>query len=313
MNKKEKGFIPVMLTPFKENGAIDFDGLTILTEYYLEAGAAGLFANCLSSEMFELTADERLALVDHVVRVANGRVPVVATGSFGGPLVDQAEFVKKIHDKGVEAVILISGLLAAEEDSDEVFSDQVFKLIDLTEKIPLGFYECPVPYKRVLSPKQLGDFVQTGRVIYHKDTSLDIISVKEKNERCNINEKFGLYDAYMAHAVESLKAGSAGLSCIQGNYFPELVVWLCKNYNQNGMEQEVQRVQQFFIDEMDVMHDVYPIVAKYYLQQQGLPISLFTRRDDIGDLNLMVKTNINALAARFYKLKEELSINVLAK
>ena len=72
-----QGFIPVMLTPFLENGNIDFDGLTKLTEFYLEAGAAGLFANCLSSEMYELSEDERLAITKHVVDAANGRVPYV--------------------------------------------------------------------------------------------------------------------------------------------------------------------------------------------------------------------------------------------
>ena len=58
-----KGFVPVMLTPFKENRAIDFDGLTRLTEWYLQAGAKGLFANCQSSEMYELSDDEKLLIV----------------------------------------------------------------------------------------------------------------------------------------------------------------------------------------------------------------------------------------------------------
>ncbi|RZM06567.1 MAG: dihydrodipicolinate synthase family protein, partial [Pedobacter sp.] len=117
MNKAKKGFIPVMLTPFKDNGAIDFDGLTKLTALYIEAGAAGLFANCLSSEMFELSEDERFSVVEHVVKAANGAVPVVATGTFGGPIAQQADFVKKIYSAGVDAVIGITGLLAEEKDS----------------------------------------------------------------------------------------------------------------------------------------------------------------------------------------------------
>ena len=83
-----------MLTPFKANGEVDYDGLTQLTEYYMNAGAQGLFANCLSSEMYELTEDERLQVVKHVVKVANGLVPVVATGTFQGSLNKQAEFIK---------------------------------------------------------------------------------------------------------------------------------------------------------------------------------------------------------------------------
>jgi len=311
MIKKEKGFIPVMLTPFKDNGAIDFDGLTALTEYYMESGAAGLFANCLSSEMFELSPAERLDLVGHVLSVTKGKIPVVATGTFGGAIEGQAEFVKKIYDKGVDAVIVISGLLSEESDSNEFFDEQVFRLLDLTEKIPLGFYECPVPYKRVLSADQLGRYVDTGRIIYHKDTCLDLESVKAKNIAGSANPNFGLYDAYMAHAVDSLKSGSAGLSCIQGNFFPELISWLCRNYETAGLEAEVAKVQQFFINEMDVMHSVYPIIAKYYLKKQGLNISTFTRRDDVGVFTEEVKGQIDALGDRYALLKEQVSINEL--
>ncbi|RYY08627.1 MAG: dihydrodipicolinate synthase family protein, partial [Chitinophagaceae bacterium] len=81
MNRKEKAFIPVMLTPFKDNGAVDYDALTELTEFYLNAGVGGLFANCQSSEMFALTEQERLGITKHVVQVVNGAVPVVAAGS----------------------------------------------------------------------------------------------------------------------------------------------------------------------------------------------------------------------------------------
>jgi 4-hydroxy-tetrahydrodipicolinate synthase len=306
--KREKGFIPVMLTPFKENGEIDYNSLTELTEFYLASGASGLFANCLSSEMFELTPDEMLQLIGHVVKVANGKAPVVATGTFKGSLRNQADFIKNIADKGVNAVIITTCLMAEETATETQFNDNVFNLLQLTENIPLGFYECPVPFKRVLTPEQLELFVATGRVIYHKDTSLDIESVAAKNKACAISEKFGLYDAYMAHAVESLKVGSAGLSCIQGNFFPELVVWLCDNYNTPKVEKHVSRAQQFFIDEMNIMHQNYPVIAKYYLQSQGLNISTFTRRADGGVLTQDVIKAVDALGSRYQLLKDELEI-----
>lgn len=308
MNRDKKGFIPVMLTPFKDNGDIDFDGLTKLTELYIEAGAAGLFANCLSSEMFELSEMERFMVVRHVVKVANGAVPVVATGTFGGPIQDQADFVKKIYSAGIDAVIGITGLLAEEKDSDEIFNNNVAELLSLTDNIPMGFYECPVPYKRLISPEQLGNLVEAGRVTYHKDTCLDIDQVKAKIAATNGHE-FGLYDAYMAHAVDSLKAGSAGLSCIQGNFYPELIVWLCDNFDNESRQDEVAKVQKFFIDNMDPMHNVYPTIAKYCLQERGFNISTFTRRQDIGVFNSKIKSDIDALTNRYNVLKDELEIS----
>ncbi len=299
-----------MLTPFSANGEIDYKALTELTEVYLNAGASGLFANCLSSEMFELSDDERLKVISHVISVTKGAVPVVATGTFGGAIQKQAEFVKRVNDLGTEAVIMIASLLAKEQETDEVFNQRVFELFDHTAGVPLGFYECPVPYKRTLDAGQLQQFVETGRVIYHKDTCLDLGKIKEKLAVTDKFERFGLYDAYMAHAVDSLKAGSAGLSCIQGNYFPELIVWLCNNYNNDQMEQEVRKVQQFLVDNMDVMHNVYPIVSKYFLQKRGLNISTFTRRD-VGIFTNTIVKEIESLYKNYEVLRSDLSIQLL--
>ena len=307
MIQSKKGFIPVMLTPFKNNGDIDYDILTQLTEIYLRAGAAGLFANCLSSEMFELEDDEKLQAIKHVIKVADGKVPVVATGTFGGPIAKQADFVKKVHDTGADAVIAITGLLADESESDQVFNERVFDLFNKTDNIPLGFYECPVPYKRLISPEQLNDFVATGRVIYHKDTCLDINLIKAKLKAGEKNPEFGLYDAYMVHAVESLKAGSKGLSCIQGNFFPELIVWLCDHYNDEARKDEVDAVQQFLIDNMDVMHNVYPIVAKYWLNKRGLKISTITRRN-VGVFYPSVRKQIETLYSKYSQLQSDIGI-----
>ncbi|MBC6109221.1 dihydrodipicolinate synthase family protein [Pedobacter fastidiosus] len=308
MENSQKGFIPVMLTPFLSNGNIDYPALTQLTEIYLQAGSSGLFANCLSSEMFELTDKERIQAIKHVIKVVDGAVPVVATGTFGGAISKQADFVKEVSDQGVEAVIAITSLLADENESDDVFNDRVFDLLKQTHEIPIGFYECPVPYKRVLKPQQLADFVSTGRVIYHKDTSLDLAQIKQKLKLTE-GYAFGLYDAYIVHAVESLKAGSSGLSCIQGNYFPELIVWLCDHYNDETLREEVQSVQQFLIDNMDVMHNVYPIVSKYFLQKRGLNISTFTRRA-VGNFTPNVIKEVEKLFEDYSVLRSDLNIQV---
>lgn len=276
MKSTRKGFIPVMLTPFRDTGEVDYDGLSRLTEFYLRSGAAGLFANCLSSEMYDLTPEERLAVTRHVVRAVDGKVPVVATGNFGNTLQEKADFVHAIHDTGVAAVIWVTGLLAAEDDPDDVFMSNAFALLDLTPDVPIGFYECPLPYKRILKAGQLKTFLETNRVKYHKDTCLDIDHVREKIAVAK-GYDFGLYDAYAAHAVESLRAGSDGLSCIQGNFFPEIIVWLCEHYDDQGLADEVSVVQQFLIENMDVMHAVYPPVAKYFLQKRGLRISTHCR------------------------------------
>src|SRR3954464_14661897 len=120
MRSNLKKFVPVMITPFNLKAKIDFDVVSRLIDFYLAAGVKGFFANCLSSEMFSISEDERLELTKHIVDYVNGRVPVVATGSFGLTIEDKAEFTKRIYNTGVDAVILITGHYANVDDSEEV-------------------------------------------------------------------------------------------------------------------------------------------------------------------------------------------------
>lgn len=298
-----------MLMPFQDGNAIDYNILEELIEFYLEAGAGGLFANCLSSEMYHLSKEEMLASVSFIVQKVSGRVPVVATGTFPDTLENQAAFVKEIYTTGIDSVIVITGLLAGETESEAVFEARVSQLLALTGDIPLGFYECPVPYKRILRPDFLGELVRTGRIKYHKDTSLSIESVRAKIAASQNSADFALYDAYMVHAVDSMKAGSAGLSCIQGNYFPELIIWLCDHYNDDS--EEVDKVQQFFAQNMGVMHNTYPASAKYILGKRRLGISQICRNGS-EVRNKSDYDDLDTLLHQFNELAQEINLNMIA-
>src|SRR6266699_3930191 len=116
MYTSDKKFVPVMITPFNLKAKVDLDAVSRLIDFYLAAGVKGFFANCLSSEMYSISEDERLELTRHIAKYVKGRVPIVATGSFGLSLYDKAEFTKKIYNTGIDAVILITGHYANIDD-----------------------------------------------------------------------------------------------------------------------------------------------------------------------------------------------------
>ena len=269
MNALPRGFIPVMLTPFNDDLSVDYSTLRSLCDYYIEQGAVGLFANCLSSEMYEMSDEERLAVIKTVVDQTAGRVSVVATGTFGGNIEEMASFTNQVYSLGVDAVIILNNQFVTAEESDEVFLARMKRWLELTPGVPFGIYECPVPYKRLVSIPVLTELLACGRLCYHKDTSLNIEQVKAKIQ-AGAGSHFGVYDAYMVHAKDSLEAGSMGLSCIQGNYFPDLLADFCLRPSEN--------FQAFLTENMELMHSAYPTSAKYVLQKQGFPISLATRR-----------------------------------
>lgn len=272
----QKKFVPVMITPFNLKARIDLDMVEHLIDFYLEAGVKGFFANCLSSEMYSISEDERLELTRHVVDYVNGRVPVVATGSFGLTIADKAQFTRNIHETGVDAVIMITGHFANVDEPDQVLVDRFNQLCDLTGDIPLGLYECPAPYKRVLSAELLEKLLSSHRLIYHKDTSCEVESVRQK--LAIIKEpKFEFYDAHTPNAVESLRMGAAGMSSISGNFYPEILVWLCNNANDPSKAEDVAWIQEELRRVDPLIHIAYPLSAKYFLQQRGIPVRTISR------------------------------------
>lgn len=80
MNNSDKIFIPVMLTTYHQDGTIDYDGMSRLMDFYLAAGAKGFFANCLSSEMYLLTDEEKLKLTKYQLIHSNPRYGTNAAG-----------------------------------------------------------------------------------------------------------------------------------------------------------------------------------------------------------------------------------------
>jgi len=268
----------VMLTPFKQDGAIDWPGVDALTDWYIDAGVAGLFSVCLSSEMYHLTEDERLTLAKHVVDRSAGRVPVVASGTFGGSTEGQADFVKCMYDAGVDGVVVLACQLVGADDSEDAWRKQAEQLLSLTGEIPLGLYECPSPYHRVLSSNLIGWCASTGRFLFTKDTSCRMDWIAPKAEAVR-DSSLRFFNANTPTLLASLKVGGDGYCGTAANFYPELFVWLCDNFR--NAPELAEKVQQFLSVANPLAAHKYKTSAKLFLSMLGLPIEPVCRDSEV--------------------------------
>src|SRR5215218_3870895 len=86
------GCIPILVTPFADDGSLDFESLEREIEWVLAEGASGVACVAIASEGYKLTESERDAVIATTVRGVDGRVPVVASADGPGeePAIDRA-------------------------------------------------------------------------------------------------------------------------------------------------------------------------------------------------------------------------------
>ena len=262
-NRFPGGSWPVMLTPFTDSNEVDYEALKELVDWYIENGVSGLFAVCQSSEMFYLSLEERIKYAKKTVEFAAGRVPVIASGHVSKKMEDQIEELNAIAETGVDAVILITNRLAKEDENDSVWIENCKKILDnMDAKIPLGFYECPYPYKRLLSPETISWCASTGRFYFLKDTCCDINQIKEKLNVIK-GSNLRLYNANTTTLLESMKEGAAGFCGVMDNFHPQLYTWLCDNYK----DEKAVEVSDFLTVASLIERQHYPVNAKYHLSE----------------------------------------------
>jgi 4-hydroxy-tetrahydrodipicolinate synthase len=101
-----RGCIPILVTPFTEDGSLDLESLEREIDWVLAEGASGVACVAIASEGYKLTEAERDAVIATTVRRVAGRAPVVASADGPGeePAVDRA---RRAAALGVDALMVL--------------------------------------------------------------------------------------------------------------------------------------------------------------------------------------------------------------
>ncbi|MCB0730733.1 MAG: dihydrodipicolinate synthase family protein [Ignavibacteriae bacterium] len=265
-----KGIWPVLITPYNDDLSIDFSGYEKLLEWYISQNVHGIYANCQSSEMYELTEEERLKLISEAVRASHGKIPVVGTGNFGKDIDEHLTFIKKVSDAGAEVVMLT---VPEFHNTDEELEKYYLTLAEKTN-VKLGIYECPFPRRYYLGLDLIKKLAETGRFYAYKETSCEIEKIRSITSITN-STSFAHLQANVPYLLESLKTGTPGSMNIAANWLPDLEV---KIYNlaQEG-NLKADELNQILCGMELAQRSVHPMGVKYLISKRGVPIKPLTR------------------------------------
>lgn len=275
------GTYPTMITPYHDDNTVDYEAVKNITNWYIDNGCTGIFAVCQSSEMIYLSLDEKVKIAKTVVETvkASGKnVSVVASGHNSDDMNAQIEEMTAIANTGVDAIVWVSNRLDLHNDGDDVWiKNAEYLLSKLPEDIAIGIYECPYPYKRLLTPKILDWCISTGRFAFIKDTCCDPDMLEARLEQLK-GTSIKLFNANSQTFLYTLRHGAAGFSGIMGNFHPDLYAWVCDNYEKEP--EKAERVQGFLTLTAFLEVLAYPQTAKYHMNKAGVPMSLWSRSCD---------------------------------
>jgi 4-hydroxy-tetrahydrodipicolinate synthase len=263
-----EGIVPVMLTPMEVEGGLDFVGLERLTDWYLDNNAGTLFAVCQSSEMQHLTLDERVRLSRHVIAQAQGRVPVVVSGHIAASLDDQIDELRAMAATEPDALILVTNRLDPSNSGTDAFRHNLDRVLTaLPDDLPLGLYECPAPFRRLLSDEELALCRDTGRFVALKDVSCDLETVARRVQLTE-GSPLNIINANAAIALSAMRAGSKGFAGVLTNFHCDLYAWM---YQNNTVDSDLMRELAVFLAiAANIEAFGYPRNAKRFHMRQGL-------------------------------------------
>lgn len=213
--------LTAMVTPFNENGNIDFEQTTILIEYLLENGTEGLVVAGTTGESPTLSTEEKVNLFKHVVKVVNHRVPVLA-GTGSNNTASSIALTKEAEATGVDAIMLVTPYY--NKPSQRGLYEH-FSAIASETTLPVMLYNIPSRSVVKMSAETIINLSRIENIVSVKEASGDLEQVAAIIE--NTSKDFSVYSGDDGLTLPMLAIGSVGVvsvaSHIIGNEMKEMV------------------------------------------------------------------------------------------
>ncbi|WFB55754.1 dihydrodipicolinate synthase family protein [Paenibacillus sp. BR1-192] len=273
-NKKFEGVFALLLTPFHEDGSIDWPAYERYVEWQLSFEPQGLFAVCGSSEMKWLSLTERLELMKRTVKLA-GKTPVVATGNLEVPAMQEEE-LKQALGTGIHGVVLVPPPGMGKNQSK--LAEHFGRLADIADR-PVVLYEWPLVEPYEINPAVYAGLTEQGNVIGIKDTTCTLEGITAKIQAAPDSI---VYQANTPFMLEAIRQGAKGMMAVVSAAGGRTVADFWKAASHGSSNAERLHREIVYLDAL--LRFGYPSSAKMLAALQGIPMGLSVRSGGFASL-----------------------------
>lgn len=259
--QKFAGVYALMLTPYNDDLTINYEAYKEYTEFQAATGVGHLFAVCGTSEMANLTLDEREKLAALTVKYAGG-TPVFATANLEPSWFAQVEEVKRMSQTGLDGLIFVTKGMHDDPERQYTYLSELATYTDL----PLFLYEFPGIQPHKMEADVYKRLVDTGRFVGIKDTTCTMAAIREK---IAVQGDSNVLQANIPLLFEAWKAGARGVMATPTSCGAQLFQKMWDEFTAGDMDAAEKTFQHIILLD-NAIDSGFNRSAKYLVQLQGV-------------------------------------------
>ena len=240
---KLEGAFTALITPFRNNGAVDEEGLRRNVDFQIEKGIDGVVPCGTTGESATLSHEEHKRVIEIVVDQVNGRVPVIA-GTGSNSTAEAIDLTKHAFDVGADYCLLVCpyynkptqrGLLAH------------FRTLASEVDGGLVLYNIPSRTGRNMEPQTVIELAELDNIVGIKEASGSMEQImriiREAGDKITVLSG----DDMMTFPI--LAVGGKGVISVASNIVPDLIHQMVFSFLEGRIEESRQihyRLMDFF-------------------------------------------------------------------
>jgi 4-hydroxy-tetrahydrodipicolinate synthase len=247
LDTSARGVFPVAVTPFREDGALDFDSADSMVDFYLGCGATGLTVLGIMGEAPKLTAGESVAFAKHVCARVDGRVPVVVGVTSAG-FASMKDLAAQAMDGGAAGVMVAPPATARTDGAILQFFQQTAEALG---RVPFVLQDYPQANGVQIPPsviRRVAETITSCVMLKHEDWP-GLAKLSALRDPAPLRRISILVGNNALFLPEELKRGADG--AMTGFSFPEMAVAVVAAHEAGNLDRAAD------------LHDAYLPLLRY--------------------------------------------------
>jgi len=251
---KWEGIYPAMLSPFDENGNLDFDMFGKNIEAQLDGGVHGLIIAGSLGEASVLSTEEKYDLLKYALKVVNGRVPVLLNIA-ENTTADAIKVAQTSEELGADGLMLLLPMRYRADDREAV---AYFRSVAQSTQLPILIYNNPVDYSTYVSLDMFEELLLEPNIQAVKESTRDLTNITRLKNR--FGDRLKILAGVDTLGLESLMLGADGLVAGLVDAFPRETVAMYDLVKAGEYSKAVE-IYRWFMPLLEL--DIHPKLVQY--------------------------------------------------